>query len=250
MSEARAESGVKFGPWQGLWLLVGYLVGQLLGYLSVTLAWTAYLAVRGRLHHHAVAAPPEASPTVMACATLAGFLLSAWWVWTYARRRARPLLRRGEATGIAWRAPKLRAYGAAVIVAVLAMAFGGLMFQLFPPDLDKLTGPTSKLLAAPGLPRLTVMLLAIAGAPVMEEFTFRGALFAALARRLSLPWAGSLTTLVFVVLHAPDKLGWWPGFLAVGFLGALLLVLRLRYRSLWPGMLAHCLYNSSFFFLS
>ena len=250
MTDSRSESGVSFGPWQGLWLLAGYLLAQALGYVSVSLAWDAYLFIQAKLQHRAVLAHAGSSPTLLACATLAGFLLSAAWVWAYTRRHARPLLRLGEATGIAWRAPRLRAYGAAVLVALLAMVFGGLMFQLFPPDLGRLTGPTSKLLAAPGLPRLTVMFLAIVGAPLMEEFTFRGALFAALARRLSLPWAGTLTTGVFVVLHAPDKLGWWPGFLAVGFLGALLLVLRLRYRSLWPGMLAHCLYNSSFFFLS
>lgn len=250
MAEPHSESGLKFGPWQGLELLVGYLVGQFLGYLSVTLAWPAYLEVQARLQHRSMPAHAEPSPTLMAWATLAGFLLSAWWVVLYTRRRAWPLLRRGEATGIAWRAPKLRAYGAAVMVAMLAMLFGGLMFQLFPPDLGKLTGPTSKLLAAPGLPRLTVMLLAMAGAPVIEEFMFRGVLFAALARRLSVTWAGTLTTGVFVALHAPDKLGWWPGFLAVGFLGALLLVLRLRFKSLWPGMLAHSLYNSSFFLLS
>jgi membrane protease YdiL (CAAX protease family) len=250
MSEARSESGVKFGPWQGLWLLAGYLAGQFLGYLSVKLAWAGWLGIQAKLHHQAWPAYPQTGPTVMAWATLAGFLLSAWWVFLYTHNHAKPLLRRGGATGIAWRAPKLRAYGAAVIAALLAMLLGAVMFELFPPDLEKLTGPTSKLLAVPGLPRLTVMLLAMAGAPVVEEFMFRGALFAALARRWSVPWAGTVTTLVFVALHAPDKLGWWPGFLAVGFLGALLLVLRLRYRSLWPGMLAHCLYNSSFFFLS
>ena len=250
MTDPRSESGVRFGPWQGLWLLAGYLVAQLLSYLAVTLAWTVYLDVQAKLRHQAMPAHVEPGPTVMAWATLAGFLLSAFWVLFYTRRRAKPLLRRGEATGIAWRAPKLRAYGAAVVVAALSMLFGALMFQLVPPDLDKLTGPTSKLLAAPGLPRLTVMLLAMVGAPVIEEFMFRGALFAALARKFSVRVAGSVTTLVFVALHAPDKLGWWPGFVAVGFLGALLLVLRLRYKSLWPGMLAHCLYNSSFFLLS
>lgn len=250
MTEVSSESGVKFGPWQGLWLLAGYLVAQVLGYLLVTFVWGIGLGVEAKLRHLPVPTHPEPSPTVMALATLAGFLISAGWVFLYTRRRAKPLLRRGEATGIAWRAPKLKAYGAALAAAMLAMLFGALMFQLFPPDLDKLTGPTSKLLAAPGLPRLTVMLLAMVGAPLVEEFMFRGALFAALARRWSVRISGTLTTLVFVALHAPDKLGWWPGFLAVGFLGALLLVLRVRYRSLWPGMLAHCLYNSSFFLLS
>ena len=243
MSESPRESGVKFGPWQGAWLLAGYLMGQ----TAMVFGRGIFEGFEAASHHRPIQQP---SPMVMAWETLAGFLLSAAWVFFYTRRRARHLLRRGGADGIAWRAPQLRAYAAAVLVALLAMVFSGLMFDLLPPDLDKLTGPTSKLLAAPGLPRLTVMTLAIVGAPVVEEFTFRGALFASLTRRFSVPWAGVITTLVFVALHAPDKLGWWPGFVAVGFLGALLLVLRLRYKSLWPGMLAHCLYNSSFFFLS
>jgi membrane protease YdiL (CAAX protease family) len=243
VSGSNHESGVKFGPWQGLWLLAGYLVGQTLA----AFGWGVSEGFQAALRHRPV---PQPSPMVMAWETLAGFLLSSAWVVFYTRRRARPLLRRGGAEGIAWRAPKLQAYGVAVLAALLAMLFSGLMFDLFPPDLDKLTGPTSKMLAAPGLPRFTVMFLAMVGAPLMEEFTFRGALFASLARRWSVPLAGTITTLIYVALHAPDKLGWWPGFVAVGFLGALLLLLRLRYKSLWPGILAHCLYNSSFFFLS
>jgi hypothetical protein len=234
---------VKFGPWQGLWLLAGYLVGQ----TFAAFGWGIYEGFEAASHHRSI---PQPSPMVMAWETLAGFLLSAGWVSLYVRHRARPLLWRGGPDGIAWCAPKWRAYGAALLAALLAMLFSGLMFDLFPPDLTKLTGPTSKLLAVPGLPRFTVMFLAMVGAPLVEEFTFRGALFAALARRFGVRWSGTIITLVFVALHAPDKLGWWPGFVAVGFLGVLLLVLRLRYRSLWPGILAHCLYNSSFFLLS
>lgn len=250
MNESHPESGVKFGPWQGLWLLLGYLAAQTLGYLLVTLPWGAWPALLARLHHRTPSAVIEPGPVVLAWATLAGFLLSSVWAVWYVRSHARSLLRRGEAGGIAWRAPKLRAYGAAVAAAILAMLFGSLMIGLMPPDLDKLTGPTSRLLEAPGLPRLTVMFLAMVGAPLMEEFVFRGALFAALARKFSVPLSGTLATGVFVALHAPDKLGWWPGFVVVGFLGVLLLLLRLRYKSLWPGILAHCLYNSSFFLLS
>ena len=250
MSPAGSESGLKFGPWQGLWLMLGYLASQFLGDFLVNLVWGAGLDIEGVLHHHRPALHPAPGPQVMAWAALLGFVVSAAWALFYVRRRARPLLRRGEATGIAWRAPKLRAYGAAVLAALSAIAFASLMVAMLPPDTSKLTGPMSRLLDAPGFPRMLVEVLAVAGAPLVEEFVFRGAFFAALARGWGARWAGIVTTLLFVALHAPDKAGWWPGFLVIGFLGALLVLLRLRYKSLWPGMLTHFLYNGSFLILS
>ena len=249
MTDTPHESGVKFGPWQGLELMLSYIGIQYAVSLSVYFAWDFGRGLDALLRHHRL--PGEyAPPDVMAWATLLGFLVSALWALFYTRRHARPLLPRGEPDGIAWRAPRPQAFVAALAAALLAMAFAALMVKLMPPDLDKLNGPTSRLLEAPGMPRLVVTLLAVVGAPLVEEFVFRGVFFAALVRRLGIPLSGLITTVVFVALHAPDKLGWWPGFLVVGFLGVLLLVLRIRYRSLWPGMLTHCLYNSSFFFLS
>ncbi len=250
MSPVSSESGVRFGPWQGLWLMLGYLAGQFLGDLLVNLGWGAGRGIEGLLHHHRASLHPVPDAQVMAWAALLGFVVSALWAWLYVRHRARPLLRRGEATGIAWRAPKLRGYGAGVLAALAAIAFASLMVAVLPPDASRLTGPMSKLLDAPGFPRMLVQVLAVAGAPLVEEFVFRGAFFAALARGWGVRWAGIVTTVLFMALHAPDKAGWWPGFLVIGFLGALLVLLRLRYKSLWPGMLAHFLYNGSFLVLS
>lgn len=250
MSPALSESGVRFGPWQGLWLMLGYLAGQFLGNFLVYFAWGVGPGLEALLHHHRPSLHPAADAQVMAWGALFGFVISGAWALFYVRRRARPLLRRGEATAIAWRAPKLRAYGAGALVALSAIAFASLMVAVLPPDLSKLTGPTSRLLDAPGFPRMVVQMLAVLGAPLVEEFLFRGAFFAALARGWGIRWAGTVTTLLFVALHAPDKAGWWPGFLVIGFLGALLVLLRLRYKSLWPGMLAHFLYNGSFLVLS
>jgi hypothetical protein len=199
--------------------------------------------------HRALGASHQ-DPKLLALGVLFGFFLSAAWAVFYVRYQARPLLRRGEATGIAWRAPRLQAYVVGIGVALLAIIFASLMFTLMPPDPNKATGPLSKLLDMPGLPRMTVQALAVLGAPLVEEFVFRGGLFAALARGWGVRWAGAVSTLVFVALHAPDKAGWWPGFLVIGFLGAMLVVLRVRYRSIWPGMLTHFLYNSSFLLLS
>lgn len=242
-------ASAKFGPLQGLWLVLGYILSQTAGYLLVGLLWGSGRALRALLHHHTLIPHLGFGPQQDAWATLVGFMVSAAWALWYVRRRARPLIGRGDAAGIAWRAPRLQGYAAAVGAALLAAAFAALVVIALPPDPDKLTGPTSKLLDVPGLPRDVITALALVGAPLMEEFVFRGALFAALAGRWGAWVAGIFTTLVFAALHWADKVHWWPGFVVVGFLGALLVLLRLRYRSLWPGVLAHFLYNASFFFL-
>lgn len=242
-------AGRKFGPWQGLWLVLGYVLAQAVGYLLM-LAYTWGLApvLRALLHEHQLM-HGALSVQQQAWFALIGFAASAAWSIWYVSRRARGLLRRGDAGGVAWCAPRLGGYFAAAGVALLAMLFAYLAVAVLPPEADKLTGPTVKMLDTPGLPRDVITALALVGAPLMEEFVFRGAFFAALAGRWGATAAGIITTLVFVALHAADKVHWWPGFVVVGFLGALLVLLRLRYRSIWPGMLAHFLYNASFFFL-
>ena len=234
---------------QGLLLVLGYILAQLSGYLLLSIyVWGVAPALQALLHHHK---PLHAalSPQQEAWAALIGFLASAIWSIWFVRRSARPLIGRGDAAGIAWRAARLQGYFAAAGVALLAAVFAAATMVALPPDPDQLMGPTSKLLDTPGLPRAVITLLALAGAPLMEEFVFRGAFFAALAGRWGAIAAGVVTTLVFMALHVFDKIYWWPGFVVVGFLGALLVLLRLRYKSLWPGMLAHFLYNASFFFL-
>lgn len=243
------KAAPKFGPLQGLWLVLGYIAAQLAGYVVVAIVWGAGQGIAAALHHHRFPSQGAFSPEQEAWATLIGFLASASWSIWYVRRRARPLLRRGDASGIAWRAPQLQGYLVAVAVAFLAALFAAVAVVTLPPDPDKLTGPTSKLLDTPGLPHTVITVLALVGAPLMEEFVFRGAFFAALAGRWGAVAAGIVTTLLFAALHWADKIHWWPGFVVVGFLGALLVLLRLRYKSLWPGMLAHFLYNASFFFL-
>lgn len=47
-----------------------------------------------------------------------------------------------------------------------------------------------------------------------------------------------------MALHYADKIHYWPGFLLVGVPGLAAAGLRLRFKSLWPGILMHCSYNA------
>jgi membrane protease YdiL (CAAX protease family) len=81
-------------------------------------------------------------------------------------------------------------------------------------------------------------------APPAEELVFRGVLYAGLARSWRPAIAGVVTTTIFVALHLTEVGGYWPGWLAIGAMGALALRVRLREGSLWPAIALHATYNA------
>ncbi|OYV33946.1 MAG: hypothetical protein B7Z81_10730, partial [Acidocella sp. 20-61-6] len=81
-------------------------------------------------------------------------------------------------------------------------------------------------------------------APPVEEYVFRGGIFSALASRVSPLWAGVITTLLFVAVHAPEKIHYPAGFIDVGLVGAAAAWMRVRFASIKPGVLLHVLYNA------
>ncbi len=76
-------------------------------------------------------------------------------------------------------------------------------------------------------------------APVIEEFTFRGLLFATLRRRLGLWWAATISSALFAAAHGYGIIG----FLSVFWSGVLWAWAYERSGSLLPGILAHALNN-------
>ena len=173
-----------------------------------------------------------------------GVLLGTVWVLAFTLRFARPWLRIADARGIAWRAPTQRhAYVLALMLALALVTLVVATEMLLPPDPRQLTGPMQLLSASRGTAHVLFIVLAVAVAPPVEEFMFRGVAFAAVARQFGTGAATLLTTLAFVILHAADKIHYWPGFVLVGCLALAAVFLRLRYRSLWPGILLHMTYN-------
>ncbi|WP_308388944.1 CPBP family intramembrane glutamic endopeptidase [Acidithiobacillus sp. AMEEHan] len=100
----------------------------------------------------------------------------------------------------------------------------------------------------PGPSRYVVLLLLAPVAPFVEEILFRGAGLAGLRTRLSAFWASVWVTLLFVLIHAPSKVEnfHYPlALLPVLLLAIALVWLRLRYRSLWPGVFLHLFWNGT-----
>lgn len=241
------EPQKKFGPWQGLWLIGGYLLASFLGSLLTGLAWGIGIGIQAGIRG---VAPAVSKPGigVLAWSVLTGSLCAAAWGVFYTRQRASPLLSVGEARGIGWRRPAAQGYVTALALAMILVAAVWGLEKLMPPDLSDLTGPMERLSGSHGWPRVVFILLALVVAPPVEEFVFRGALFASLSR-FGVVAATLLTTLVFVLFHAADKIHYWPGFVDVALLGLAAVFLRLRYRSLWPAILLHFLYNAALIFL-
>ena len=79
--------------------------------------------------------------------------------------------------------------------------------------------------------------------PVVEEVLFRVFLFAGLAQSWGPGLAGLMTTMIFVGVHMPKVLEYWPALLAVSLLGSLTVLIRIRTESLAPGIVLHSTYN-------
>lgn len=238
----------QFGPWQGLWLVIGYVVAAFVGSVLVGLVWGIGIGIKAGVHG-AVPGIPKPGIDVVAWSALVGVLLATVWGVGFSLHNARPLLKADGPWGFAWRRPAYQGYFAAVGLAIVLVAVVWGLEQLVPPDAAKLTGPMEQLSRSHGWPHLVFILLALVIAPPVEEFVFRGALFASFARRFGVIVATILTTLVFALFHAADKIHYWPGFVDVALLSLAAIFLRLRYRSLWPAIGLHFLYNAVLIFL-
>ncbi|MEO8956145.1 MAG: CPBP family glutamic-type intramembrane protease [Ktedonobacteraceae bacterium] len=83
------------------------------------------------------------------------------------------------------------------------------------------------------------LLVAVFVAPFCEEIFFRGFVFTGLRRGMPLYLAVILSALLFAAAHGDPAS--FPVLLVIGLL---LAILRWQTKSLWPGILLHCLNNS------
>ncbi len=97
---------------------------------------------------------------------------------------------------------------------------------------------------AEGLPRLTWVFAAMMLAPPIEEFLFRGVLLEGLRRSWGIWAAGSITTVLFVCMHLPHALLYWPAGLGLTIGALFMLFVRMRSGSLGPAVTLHFCYNS------
>lgn len=91
--------------------------------------------------------------------------------------------------------------------------------------------------------RYAIAFLAVFTAPFVEEFLYRGVLFAALQRITGAVAAGLVTLGLFTLIHVPQ---YWPNLgvlAAVGFLSVALTIVRVKTGRLLPCIVIHFVFN-------
>lgn len=91
--------------------------------------------------------------------------------------------------------------------------------------------------------RYAIAFLAVFTAPFIEEFVYRGVLFAAMQRLAGPVVAGVVTLGLFTMIHVPQ---YWPNLgvlAAVGFLSVALTIVRAKTGRLLPCIAIHFVFN-------
>jgi membrane protease YdiL (CAAX protease family) len=236
-----SEETSPLGALRAFLILLAFFAAQLAAAIVVGLAGGIWFAVmRG-----------DAGPAVMAEAqravlmpaalvgTIVGGLVALGLTWLTLRGTGDEGWR-----AIGWSGASRRD----VLLAGLAgLGFGAFyvfgLAPLFPPTPGYRWGPVAQAVSAGGWPRHAWVALALVVAPPVEEFIFRGVLFAGFARSWSAASAGTLVTLIFLAGHLTEAWGYAPALLAIVTVGAAALFARILTNSLVPAVALHAAYN-------
>ena len=167
-------------------------------------------------------------------------LLTALLAWIFARRRGAD-----PRAVLALRYPDLGPLGWVIVVGGFVIglyAFFGLMSWVFNVDITssglveqavmELAGDPLYLLIAGGL---------IIGAPLAEELTFRGQIFAALSQtRLGLTGSAVVTSALWAAIHITQPI---HVIILLFLMGLALCWLLVRFGSLWVTIVCHAVWN-------
>jgi membrane protease YdiL (CAAX protease family) len=122
--------------------------------------------------------------------------------------------------------------------------------HLLPPISQDIASMSDLLDAKTPLGKAALILLAVGIAPPLEEFFFRGILLSGFGASWG-TWpavAGSIAC--FALGHLNQVGSYWPAFLGIIIVAAVATGVRLRYRSLFPGIAMHAGYNGMLMALS
>lgn len=117
-----------------------------------------------------------------------------------------------------------------IVIAASVQAFGDV-----PTAQDQIVGGADAITMSEFL---WLFALGAVAAPIVEEFLFRGLLYPLLRQRLAVGAAVAVSAIIFAVLHFRPTL--IPALLTMGIV---LAVLRERYDSILPAIVAHALNN-------
>lgn len=127
----------------------------------------------------------------------------------------------------------------------LGLGFFALTESGVPPSEDLPQPLFDAMVSAPLVLQIVWVLMFVLLFPVVEECLFRGFLFTGLLQSWGPVLAGTMTTVIFVAVHMPKVLEYWPALFAVTLIGTLTILIRIRTGSLAPGIALHSTYNGT-----
>lgn len=234
--------GLLLGPKRALLVLFAYFAAQgVVGVVVGVVTGVWYAFSRGGASAQVLA---EAQAAVVIPASLAGLLAGGTAAFCLTRRTLPGRIGSGALTLIGWS----RANSRDLLLAAVA-GVGLAFFYLFglvaalPPTSTVQWGPLTTAAMSGGWPRHGWAFLALIVAPPIEEFVFRGVLFAGLSRSWMPGSAAALVLALFVLTHYPEVIAYGPAAIGVALLGGATLVARIVTKSLLPAIVVHSSYN-------
>ena len=220
--------------WRGLGIvLLGFVLGQVLAVLLVALEALTFAS-----HSFSSLIKAAEQPWYVVVASLVGIWIADVVVVTWANRGNR-MIPRLSMRQVRWGDVKYVAVGWALQFLVILM--------YLPFHLQHLSRPTQRLFGdAHGLVFLIVALLTFIGAPIFEEFVYRGILLSSLRSLLSgapQRWAvvGAIVLdgLIFGLIH-----GEWLQLPGLAVTGVVLATIYNYEKRLAPSIITHMSFNS------
>ncbi|HEV7502787.1 MAG TPA: CPBP family intramembrane glutamic endopeptidase, partial [Vicinamibacteria bacterium] len=177
--------------------------------------------------------------------TIVASLASAAVVYRMVRRSLPGRLASGALAEIGW-VPSTRAVmlGGALVGAFIALLYLRVAIVIWPMSPRQSIGPLATAVTRSsgwGLQAWALLLVLVA--PPLEEFVFRGALFAGLRRSWGVLPAAVIVTAVFVAAHISETHLYYPALASLATMAICGLLARMRTGSLLPSIALHGAYN-------
>jgi membrane protease YdiL (CAAX protease family) len=148
-----------------------------------------------------------------------------------------------------WKSPEWRWSGPSSIekalfvvgVVVLMFALDVLLGKLLPESKETLF---DRLLKTSANVRVVVAFLAVFTAPLVEEWVYRGVLYAGLRRVAGIWPSVMLVAVLFAGVHFPQYWGAWAGLIGISILSLTLTIIRAKTKSILPCVAVHVVFNA------
>ncbi len=173
-----------------------------------------------------------------AFAAAAALFATRAWAWHLVKDRSRaglgavPISRRQTLNAILG--------GVALCGAYLAVAH-----FVFPPRPGTPLSPLMRIVASGVAGRVALVVAGLILAPAIEELLFRGLLLRGFAESWGIGVSATIVTLIFVALHVPEVMQYWPAMIGIFGLAGATLAARLVTGSIYASMAVHAAYNGA-----